>query len=623
MKQRPRQQIAASHDNNRHTLTISEGNEANELNAMIVGSDTNFEASPVEIENTYLNPFDTLPFPHQRIRSADSACDVNDLQRQDSPNPYCPMMKSNHPTTITSQTRQESGSDKLSAPSIVSDWTMDNSASISLDSTSDVIAQWEEALSSYERSMTSQPVILYPLPDSKSPSTCRSFLEQCLPCNQNGLAPGAPRDQAKAIRDDAALSLDLLDIPIDEFDTPEYISHPRDVCPNSWDVDIPSHEGAFLQYDPKLWLPHAEGSTPAHIPTGFNVQVLHEAVNVLKTRKTCVASAKTDQSPWNAALTGIPWKQVGEYIRERGGYLFAKKPKPQNESETKHKPKPDPFLNPPSALLVASIPRQRPSHILVLNKYPIITRHFILATKAVKAQTDLLEEDDLACTFSCLRAWQEDGTSAAGRLFAFYNSGEHSGASQPHRHVQFLPIEDMYTSGDKAGWEPLIDCVAVTASNEVQRQPIPSLPFLHFAKSLPEEPSSSQLLETYTNLYKAAEESVLNLARNRTKALDGTMTDLAEAKISYNLAMTTSTMVICPRLSEGIKLLDGEEESFVALNGTVLAGTMMVKTVREWNTLREDADRLETILRAIGVPVGQNLEGQRAKGILMQKSINC
>lgn len=166
----------------------------------------------------------------------------------------------------------------------------------------------------------------------------------------------------------------------------------------------------------------------------------------------------------------------------------------------------------------------------------------------------------------------------------------------------------MYNGGDKADWQPLIDRVAVTADNEVERQPIPSLPFLHFATSLPEEPSSSRLLETYTKLYKAAEGSVLDMERNRTKPLDGTIIEPAKAKISYNLAMTTSTMLICPRLSEGTKLWDNEEESFVALNGTVLAGTMMVKTVREWNALREDPARLETILRAIGLPGDHDLE---------------
>jgi hypothetical protein len=47
--------------------------------------------------------------------------------------------------------------------------------------------------------------------------------------------------------------------------------------------------------------------------------------------------------------------------------------------------------------------------------------------------------------------------------------------------------------------------------------------------------------------------------------------------ISYNLAMTTSGMVILPRRAEGTMLRreDGSEIGFVALNGTTLGGTLM------------------------------------------------
>lgn len=242
----------------------------------------------------------------------------------------------------------------------------------------------------------------------------------------------------------------------------------------------------------------------------------------------------------------------------------------------------------------------------MLNKYPVITRHFILATKAVKPQTDLLEADDLACTYSCLKAWQGDASLAIGKLFAFFNSGEHSGASQPHRHVQFLPVEDMYTGQDQMGWEPLIDRMATSGKNDVERQPISSLPFLHFATSLPKEPSPDQLLQTYETLYKAAETSILELNRDYAPSFDRTPLGPAQAKISYNLAMTASAMAICPRLAEGGRLFDNEEDSMIDLNGTVLAGTLMVKTEREWNMLRENPQRLGKILRSIGIPIDRD-----------------
>lgn len=120
----------------------------------------------------------------------------------------------------------------------------------------------------------------------------------------------------------------------------------------------------------------------------------------------------------------------------------------------------DPFDNPPEDLLVTSVPATESSHIIVLNKYPIIANHFILATKHNKQQTHKLEEDDLAIAYKCIKEWEgqsEDGQ--ARRLFAFFNSGEHSGASQPHRHLQFLPVEDMKGGEAGEGWTLLADTV--------------------------------------------------------------------------------------------------------------------------------------------------------------------
>lgn len=68
-----------------------------------------------------------------------------------------------------------------------------------------------------------------------------------------------------------------------------------------------------------------------------------------------------------------------------------------------------------------------------------------------------MEQDDLEATYACLKAWGED--SKQKRLFAFFNSGDHSGASQPHRHLQFLPVERMRDCEAANGWELLIDLI--------------------------------------------------------------------------------------------------------------------------------------------------------------------
>lgn len=61
-------------------------------------------------------------------------------------------------------------------------------------------------------------------------------------------------------------------------------------------------------------------------------------------------------------------------------------------------------------------------------------------------------------------------------------------------------------------------------------------------------------------------------------------------------------MVLCPRSSEGTKILsnDGEPVGPVSLNGTILGGTLLVKSESEWDALRNDDSKLELVLKSIG-----------------------
>lgn len=64
-------------------------------------------------------------------------------------------------------------------------------------------------------------------------------------------------------------------------------------------------------------------------------------------------------------------------------------------------------------------------------------------------------------------------------------------------------------------------------------------------------------------------------------------------------------MVICPRRNEGtaIRRDDGSVIDFVALNGTLLAGTMMVKNEELWHVLQNQPEKLAEVFHAIGLPV--------------------
>ena len=299
---------------------------------------------------------------------------------------------------------------------------------------------------------------------------------------------------------------------------------------------------------------------------------------------------------------------TGSQFQLRYCPALAKKPKPSSTESAAdgatHR-KPDPFENPPADLLIAALPNKEPSHNLVLNKYPVIANHSIIATKTSKPQTDVLEEDDLVITHACLRAWAEGSShDSPRRLFAFFNSGEHSGASQAHRHLQFLPFEDMAGSAtSQQEWALLVDKMTHPFPEKPNLLHNPLLPFRHYARRIPPRSSSTELHQTYLALYCTAVEAVQDfdshpVANNTSKTKDPTA-----AAISYNLAMTVDMMAICPRRSEAASVPSSEVGGSVAINGTILAGTLMVKDQVEWEILRKDPDLLDDILSTIGFPV--------------------
>lgn len=286
----------------------------------------------------------------------------------------------------------------------------------------------------------------------------------------------------------------------------------------------------------------------------------------------------------------------------------------------------DPFESPENGpLFVAEI---IPSHNLVLNKFAIVPEHFILATKDFREQTHLLEEGDLAATYACIEAYHEaeEAGGSSGELFAFFNSGPHSGASQPHRHVQLLPVARMKEGlADGSSWDVLADKLLDAQVDGGQAGPTTTarnLPFATFASRIgPATPSAADLHATYTVLYRQAVEAVrkhldpAGLAKESDETLPPTSAaGDPQAEISYNMAMTRSTLVICPRLAEGATLSSSEGDLVgkLSLNGTVLAGTALVKSEQEWDALRAEAakdgerqqaaETLAGVLEKIGVP---------------------
>lgn len=124
---------------------------------------------------------------------------------------------------------------------------------------------------------------------------------------------------------------------------------------------------------------------------------------------------------------------------------------------------------------------------------------------------------------------------------------------------------------------------------------------------MPEDPSPETLHQIYNSLLEQA----CSLTK-RTIEDDGEDTGSEKmSPISYNLALTDRAMVLCPRMSEGLQINSGNGDLIgpISLNGTILGGTLLVKTEQEWDALIKNEEKLKDVLQAIGVPSATNEKG--------------
>ena len=107
---------------------------------------------------------------------------------------------------------------------------------------------------------------------------------------------------------------------------------------------------------------------------------------------------------------------------------LARRDESRSAAEASPGPRRNPFLPYEDALYVAAI---TPTHVALLNKFPVQDDHLLIVTRAFAPQEALLDADDFLALAACLA--EVDG-------LAFYNAGEVAGASQPHKHLQLVPL---------------------------------------------------------------------------------------------------------------------------------------------------------------------------------------
>ena len=102
----------------------------------------------------------------------------------------------------------------------------------------------------------------------------------------------------------------------------------------------------------------------------------------------------------------------------------------QQQSKQEHETgkRVDPFLPYEPDLFVGDISQ---THICLLNKFNVVDNHLLIVTRAFEPQTNLLNLEDFVALWLCLQ--EIDG-------LAFFNGGKIAGASQPHKHLQLIPL---------------------------------------------------------------------------------------------------------------------------------------------------------------------------------------
>ncbi|KAK6511748.1 bifunctional AP-4-A phosphorylase/ADP sulfurylase [Arthrobotrys musiformis] len=298
-------------------------------------------------------------------------------------------------------------------------------------------------------------------------------------------------------------------------------------------------------------------------------------------------------------------------------------------------PKANPFLPPNPALYVTAIPR---SHYLVLNKFPVIPGHFILATNEFEKQGCPLTAGDLEGVLNVLRGWESDSSDQssvqdeAGEhqcLYGFFNSGRESGASQPHRHLQFIPLTRPEMDGLWAkqvfGSNPGDNGVVEGKIGDLKVRYQSKVMYKHYFMRIHEGCKPEELWRMYITLLSLAEytlhhpttpaDVILKEVDEQWDSISVTQRPMdVDVPFSYNMAFTKEWMGILPRTTETVYVVDqGEDSGAVVdgvaikcpglnLNGTAMAGMTLIRTRKEMDVVLADPGCIAKTVGGIGVP---------------------
>ncbi|KAF9916807.1 bifunctional AP-4-A phosphorylase/ADP sulfurylase [Lobosporangium transversale] len=237
--------------------------------------------------------------------------------------------------------------------------------------------------------------------------------------------------------------------------------------------------------------------------------------------------------------------------------------------------KSNPFLPHDPTLFVMDIGEE---HMALLNKFCVVPRHFLVK------QTDPLSPNDLLAVWGALNA-----VKCPGDAVAFYNCGARSGASQPHKHMQVIPLDR------PAPIAALVRNLAKAQPGRKEKRPgdMFSAPFNCINHiTLLQDPAATNksqedvLLDAYISLMDAMHTSLREYAEQEGLSEDEQRQ--VTSKVSYNWLLTSKFMMIVPRRQEATNPYpDAISGISININSLGFAGLVLTKRDEEMKMVKE------------------------------------
>lgn len=228
----------------------------------------------------------------------------------------------------------------------------------------------------------------------------------------------------------------------------------------------------------------------------------------------------------------------------------------------------NPFLPYEQALFVAVVSE---SHVAILNKFNVVDRHLLIVTREFEQQRALLTLRDFEALWRCMSEYGSLG---------FYNGGPEAGASQPHKHLQLVPLP-LAPQGPGIPIAPLLAGVLMDGGCGT----IPGFDFLHSFALLggasDERAAAREAFERYTSMLEQVGLHPFSVG------------DADMQRGPYNLLATKEWLLLVPRSRE---FFDA-----ISINALGFAGALLVWNEEQLRALRAAGPL--TALRETALPL--------------------